>query len=104
MKGKYTWGPAACKSNKCIQVYVGEFVDDAMHGYGEATWTDGDSYKGQWAKDRPTGQTDKFKAAKASACSKSLGEYQKDRCKVMTTDNFQCILAAADAYKKMCNK
>lgn len=104
VKGKYTWGPSACKSGKCLQTYNGEFSDDAMHGFGEATWTDGDTYKGQWSKGRPTGPTEKFKSEQASACSKPLGEYQKERCKVMTMNNFQCIQAATDSYKKMCKK
>ena len=31
-------------------MYIGEFYEGLKHGYGEYTWTDGSSYKGEWDK------------------------------------------------------
>lgn len=30
------------------EMYIGEFYEGLKHGYGEYTWDDGSSYKGEW--------------------------------------------------------
>ncbi len=104
VKGKYSYGPNACNARKCMTTYTGEFKDDTRDGQGEAVWSDGDTYRGTWSKGKPTGKTEGAKKAKAETCGLSLGEYQKKRCKVMTADNFQCVLAANESYRAMCGK
>jgi len=35
--------------------YIGSYVDDKKHGYGEFFWPDGRYYKGDWLKGKQHG-------------------------------------------------
>ena len=41
-------GPGMATAQEIGCTYIGHFKDNNPHGYGEATWTDGSSYKGNW--------------------------------------------------------
>jgi len=97
LKGKYTWANGT--------TYDGEWKNDKQHGRGTMRNGNGDLvFEGQWVNGKRQGKSEQEKQEVASVCGKSLGEYQKAKCVVMTTDNFQCILGAAERYKKICGK
>ena len=97
LKGKYTWSNGV--------TYDGEYKNDKKHGHGTMRTEKGDLvFDGSWINGARQGKSEQEKQEVSSVCGKSLGEYQKAKCVVMTTDNFQCILGAADGYKKICGK
>ena len=97
LKGKYTWNNGTS--------YDGEWKNDMQDGYGTMRNGKGELvFQGQWVKGRMQGKSQQAKQEAASACGKGLGEYQKAKCVVMTTDNFRCVLDAADRYKQLCGK
>ncbi len=46
--GRYTW-----KDNN--EIYIGEWKDDLLHGFGEYFFNNGDIYIGEWNEDKRTG-------------------------------------------------
>lgn len=36
----------------CVRVYQGNFMNDSLHGYGKATFTNGLEYEGTWMNDQ----------------------------------------------------
>ncbi len=96
-KGKYTWTNGL--------TYEGEYKNDKKHGQGTMRTASGDLvFEGQWVNGNRQGKSEQEKQEVASVCGKSLGEYQKAKCVVMTTDNFQCIIGAAERYQKICGR
>lgn len=97
LKGKYTWANGL--------TYDGEWKNDKQHGVGTMRNANGDLvFQGQWVNGKRQGKSEQEKQEVASVCGKSLGEYQKAKCVVMTTDNFRCVLGAAERYRKICGR
>ena len=44
IKGTFLWPDG--------RLYVGEWKDNMMHGYGTYTWPDGRKYEGEYLKDK----------------------------------------------------
>ncbi len=103
VKGTYTWGPSACKTKVCTLKHVGEFKDDEFDGYGEREWSNGDSYKGQWAKGKMVGLSEFAKKEKAETCNKKQSDYVNAKCGAMTTYNYQCHFAKKETYASLCS-
>lgn len=55
--GIYKWAPQAARYTGdpkagARDVYIGQFVNDQREGDGAYEWASGDTYRGQWAKDK----------------------------------------------------
>lgn len=55
--GVYKWAPQASRYTGdpkagARDVYIGQFVNDQRDGDGAYEWASGDTYRGQWAKDK----------------------------------------------------